>query len=154
MGALRSYDYAPWVVANLTLSEPPFLHHGAPLCWDNVLYHSASLGYVVATHQSLESRPGPTVLTWYLPLTGEPAPAARKRLLATPRESWAAAALADLATMDGEWQNAAARQPIHMRVHGSGLPLGVGEDGAIGPIPEFAMRCHERQGRRLHAGAK
>jgi monoamine oxidase len=96
VAALKAYDYAPWVVANLTLSEPPFVHHGAPISWDNVLYDSPSLGYVVATHQGLASRPGPTVLTWYLPLTGETPLEGRKRLLSTSHDHWVEAALSEL----------------------------------------------------------
>ncbi|MGE0355702.1 MAG: FAD-dependent oxidoreductase [Burkholderiales bacterium] len=95
--ALRAWDYAPWLTANLTLSEPPHVHHGAPLSWDNVIFESESLGYVVATHQGVATRPGPTVLTWYRPLSGEAPAAARRRLLSSTRESWAEAALADLA---------------------------------------------------------
>jgi len=95
--ALRTYDYAPWLTVNLTLSEPPHIDHGAPLAWDNVIYDSPSLGYVVATHQGVTTRPGPTVLTWYLPLAGEAPAAGRKRLASTSREQWAEAALADLA---------------------------------------------------------
>ena len=38
-----------------------------PLAWDNVLYDSPSLGYVVATHQQGRDH-GPTVFTYYLPL--------------------------------------------------------------------------------------
>ncbi len=95
--ALRAWDYAPWLTANLTLSEPPHVHHGAPLSWDNVIFESDSLGYVVATHQGVATRPGPTVLTWYRPLSGEAPAAARRRLLSSTRESWAEAALADLA---------------------------------------------------------
>jgi NAD(P)-binding Rossmann-like domain len=95
--ALGTFDYAPWLVANLTLSDAPFDRHGAPLAWDNVLYDSAALGYVVATHQSLASHRGPTVLTWYQPLSGEAPRVARERLLATPRETWAEAILAELA---------------------------------------------------------
>ena len=94
--ALAGYEYSPWITANLTLDEPPYAHHGAPLSWDNVLFDSPSLGYIVATHQGLASRPGPTVLTWYLPLTGEAPAAARKRLLDTPRERWVESAFAEI----------------------------------------------------------
>jgi hypothetical protein len=95
--ALRSFDYAPWLVANLTLAESPHDRHGAPLAWDNVLYDSPALGYVVATHQSVASHRGPTVLTYYLPLCGEAPADARRRLLATSREAWAERILAELA---------------------------------------------------------
>jgi glycine/D-amino acid oxidase-like deaminating enzyme len=94
--ALGEFDHAPWVVANLTLEEPPWERYGAPLAWDNVLYDSASLGYVVATHQDLASRRGPTVLTYYEPLSGEPPAAGRERLLKATREQWVERVLAEL----------------------------------------------------------
>src|SRR5207247_2785705 len=43
--------YGSWMVANLTLRDRPF-SQGFPLAWDNVIYDSPSLGYVVATHPS------------------------------------------------------------------------------------------------------
>jgi len=94
--ALRAFEYAPWVVANLTLAETPGEAYAAPLAWDNVVYDSPALGYVVATHQSLAAHRGPTVLTYYEALHGEPPAAARARLLSTPREVWAERVLADL----------------------------------------------------------
>ena len=57
-------EYAPWVVANLTLRRPPS-EQGAPPAWDNVIYDSPSLGYVDAGHQSLATRPDRRVWTWY-----------------------------------------------------------------------------------------
>jgi hypothetical protein len=95
--ALGEFDHSPWMVANLTLDAPPASGAGAPLAWDNVLYDSPSLGYVVATHQHLAAAGGPTVFTYYLPLSGEAPAAARRRLLETPRERWAEAVMADLA---------------------------------------------------------
>jgi monoamine oxidase len=84
-----------WAVANLYLRDRPKLRSGdAPLAWDNVLYDSKSLGYVVATHQ-LGKDHGPTVLTWYYPFTGDGA-RARRELDSARREDWAAAALADI----------------------------------------------------------
>ncbi len=95
--AARAIDYAPWLVANLTLSGAPDASRGAPLAWDNVLYDSPALGYVVATHQRLAVRPGPTVLSYYRPFAGEAPLAARQRLFDAPRERWAEEILADLA---------------------------------------------------------
>jgi len=92
----RGADYAPWLVANLTLAEPPHAGAGAPLSWDNVLYGSPALGYVVATHQRIAAAPGPTVLTYYHALSNEPPRQARERLLNTRREDWARQILADL----------------------------------------------------------
>jgi hypothetical protein len=82
----RAFDYAPWLVANLHLERPPAGAGGAPLAWDNVLHDSPGLGYVVATHQSLRTHPGPTVLTYYRPFAGPDPVAARRALL---EASWA-----------------------------------------------------------------
>ena len=115
-------DYAPWIVANLTLSEPPYVHHGAPLSWDNVLFDSRSLGYVVATHQGVASRPGPTVLTWYRPLTEDAPRAGRQRILASSREAWAEAALADLARPHPEIRSITQRVDVFANGHAMVVP--------------------------------
>ena len=86
---LDAFEYGSWMVANLTLRNRPAEGRGFPLAWDNVLYESPSLGYVVATHQSGIDR-GRTVFTYYYPLV------ARERLLATGRDEWAEIALSDL----------------------------------------------------------
>jgi protoporphyrinogen oxidase len=75
---LETFSYAPWMVANLHLRERPRSEH-FPLSWDNVLYDSPSLGYVVATHQTLRDD-GPTILTYYFPFTAMEPHAARSRL--------------------------------------------------------------------------
>ncbi len=88
------FTYGSWMVANLALRERP-ASHGFPAAWDNVLYDSPSLGYVVATHQrGIEH--GPTVLTYYYALCDHDARAARERLLSAGRDEWAEIALADL----------------------------------------------------------
>jgi glycine/D-amino acid oxidase-like deaminating enzyme len=88
-------EYGSWMVANLTLHDRP-ASRGVDLAWDNVLYESDSLGYVVATHQSGRDH-GATVFTYYLPLTDDDARRARTRLLETTWEEWAARIVADLA---------------------------------------------------------
>jgi len=85
-GFAAAFRYAPWLVANLHLDRAPTGAGGAPLAWDNVLYDSAALGYVVATHQSLRSHPGPTVLTYYRCYPGPDSAATRRALL---EASWA-----------------------------------------------------------------
>jgi hypothetical protein len=116
-------DYAPWLVANLTLSEPPHGGAGAPLSWDNVLYDSPALGYVVATHQLLRLAPGPTVLTYYHALADEAPAAARARLLATPREGWARAILADLGRAHSDIARLTTRLDIFRHGHAMLRPL-------------------------------
>jgi len=87
--------YAPWAVANVVLDrQPPELrsHYHRPLSWDNVIYDSPSLGYVVATHQTLRTAAHPTVLTWYRPFPLE----ARRELLERRWESFKDEVLGEL----------------------------------------------------------
>lgn len=89
-----AFEHTPWVVANLHLARRPARQPGAPPSWDNVLYDSPSLGYVESAHQALRDH-GPTVWTWYLPLTGDPR-AERRRALSATRDDWAELCLTDL----------------------------------------------------------
>jgi glycine/D-amino acid oxidase-like deaminating enzyme len=67
------FAYSPWLTANLTLDRWP-AERGVPIAWDNVIVHSPSLGYVVATHQSLRTHLPRTVWTYYWALAhGTPA---------------------------------------------------------------------------------
>ena len=95
---LSGLHYAPWLVANVTLSARP-RERGFPMAWDNVIYDSPSLGYVVATHQTGPRSgrdTGPTVLTWYHAYAGETPKAAREKLYGATWEELASAVLADL----------------------------------------------------------
>lgn len=72
---------APWVTANLTLDRWPD-ERTFPIAWDNVIFDSPALGYVVATHQQLRRHVPRTVWTYYWALAHQPAPQARTWLLA------------------------------------------------------------------------
>jgi phytoene dehydrogenase-like protein len=69
-------SYAPWLVANLELREPP-AGLGATLAWDNVPViedpRERNLGYVVATHTQdrLASYTPGAVITYYQPLVAD-----------------------------------------------------------------------------------
>ena len=93
---LSAFVGGPWVVANVTLDALP-RSRGFPLAWDNVLYDSKSLGYVVATHQAQRAAThGPTVLTWYFPVADGDVKAAREKLLAASLDDWKSIVLTDL----------------------------------------------------------
>jgi hypothetical protein len=81
-----AFRYSPWFVANLHLSGLPAGGWDAPVAWDNVIYESESLGYVVATHQSLRTHTGETVFTYYRPFPGGD-PGEDRRALAS--STWA-----------------------------------------------------------------
>jgi phytoene dehydrogenase-like protein len=92
---VAEFQYGAWMVSNLFLRDRPRSNLGFPLAWDNVIYESPSLGYVVATHQRGLDR-GPTVFTYYYPLCDEDPRVARARLLETDWRGWTDITLTDL----------------------------------------------------------
>jgi len=89
---IDTFTYSPWMVANITVDRLP---EGA--AWDNVIYDSLSLGYVVATHQNLRVAPGPSVLTYYMPFTVPNPEVARRWMLERSWDEWVSIILGDLA---------------------------------------------------------
>ncbi len=92
---VSEFEYSPWLTANLTVDRMP-RQHGSEPAWDNVIFDSPALGYVVATHQSLSTRGGPTVWTYYWALAHGPASRNRKLLLTADWAYWKEAILRDL----------------------------------------------------------
>jgi hypothetical protein len=121
--AARRIEYAPWLVANLTLDRLPEERHGAPLSWDNVIYDSPGLGYVVATHQHMRTKPGPTVLSYYRALADPSVQSAREKLLATPREAWADAILGELERPHPDIRAITSRMDVCRYGHAMARPL-------------------------------
>lgn len=85
--------YSPWVTANLTLDRWP---RGGDTAWDNVIFDSPSLGYVVATHQQLRRYQPRTVWTYYWALADQEPSAARRWLLEQNWSTLTERILADL----------------------------------------------------------
>ncbi|WP_156679771.1 NAD(P)/FAD-dependent oxidoreductase [Sphingomonas profundi] len=121
----EGFGYAPWVVANVTVDRLPG-GRGAKLAWDNVSSTSASLGYVVATHQSLAAHPMATVLTWYMPLSTLPPAAARRLLVERPLAAWQAIVRDDLLAMNPDLAGAIRRIDVWRWGH-----------AMIRPVPGF-----------------
>jgi hypothetical protein len=92
----RRVSQSAWAVANLTLDHPPIEQGMAGPAWDNVLFGTPSLGYVIATHQTIRVQPGATVLTWYRPLAEHAPEKARAMLQSNDWRYWARAALTEL----------------------------------------------------------
>jgi hypothetical protein len=110
---LAEFQFGSWMVANLTLRDRPrqISQRSFPLAWDNVLYESPSLGYVVATHQRGRDY-GPTVFTYYYPLCDENPRVARTRLLETDWAGWAEITLADLSRPHPDIRNLVERLDV------------------------------------------
>ena len=131
---LDAFQYSPWVVANLTLSQRP-RSRGFPQAWDNVLYDSRSLGYVVATHQGPRAiAAGPTVWTWYYALAGGDVVAERKRLLETGFDDWQKLVLSDLAPSHFGLVEAAERLEVMRWGH-----------AMVRPVPGFVWGAARRE---------
>ena len=109
-------NYSPWLVANLELKERP-KGLGVEPAWDNVIYDSPSLGYVVSTHQSGPTQ-GPTHWTYYFPLAEEDVKAERKRLLSLSFHEWAEVILSDLERAHPELRRFVKRIDIARYGHG------------------------------------
>jgi hypothetical protein len=93
MDPLPSFEYSPWLTANLTLERRPA---SADLTWDNVVMDSPTLGYVDAMHQSVRTHVGRTVWTFYWALAEGSSRQNRQLLLNRDWQGWKDAILHDL----------------------------------------------------------
>jgi predicted NAD/FAD-binding protein len=91
-----AFQYAPWMVANITLDAILEERKGERLSWDNVIYGSDSLGYVNATHQQIGFRNSQNVVTYYKPLLGSDVKKLREQAYRFSIEDWKKLALQDL----------------------------------------------------------
>lgn len=91
-------NYAPWMVANISLKSLPDARGLAP-AWDNVSYYSDSLGYVMANHQDITTRPKPNVITYYYPLSDQDPRTSRRALYSSSPEHWSELIVEDLQKM-------------------------------------------------------
>jgi glycine/D-amino acid oxidase-like deaminating enzyme len=138
---LGAFEYSPWVVANLTLRARP-VERGFSLAWDNVLHDSRSLGYVVATHQSGRDH-GPTVWTWYLPLTDAAPRAAREVLFSAGWKHWAEVVMADLRRAHPDIESLVERLDVWRWGHAMIRPVpGLLRSGTLGAARAPLGRLH------------
>lgn len=121
--AAQSFNYAPWLVANLSLNEHPRTRTGAPLAWDNVLFEGQGLGYVVATHQQIRVRPAATVITYYHAFGNPDSRTTRQQLLARPREYWVHEIFNELAIAHPELREITTQFDIFRHGHAMIRPL-------------------------------
>lgn len=151
--AATSYTYAPWVVTNVEVSAVPHNTRpvGPPACWDNVIYRSESLGYVVSTHQSLATVSGPSVLTHYLPLSFDAPRQARATALTQPWHHWRDRVLRDLAVPHPGIEQTVRRLDVMVWGHGMVAPTpgfmwgGPREAAAMSP-PRVALAHSDLSG--------
>ena len=116
------FVYSPWLTANLTLHRLPE-EKGIETAWDNVIFDSPALGYVVATHMSLSSHIERSVWTFYWSLAeGSPA-AMRTKLLDTDWAWWREAILNDLARAHPDIRDCVSRIDVMRMGHAMARPV-------------------------------
>ena len=121
---LSAPEYAPWLVANFELHSFPKEKNNSETAWDNVIYGSQGLGYVVATNQFIRvARPERTVFTAYAALDYDTPQNVRRQLLEAGDDELLDLAARDLLAAYGKgfWQHVS-RVGITVRGHGMSVP--------------------------------
>ena len=138
--------YSPWLTANLALDRLP-AEHGFETAWDNVIYDSPALGYVVATHQSLRTHIDRTVWTFYWALAEGSPSENRALLLAKDWNYWKEAILTDLERAHPDIRQCVSRIDILRLGHAMARPV----PGFLGS--EQRRRLTESSGNLLFANS-
>ena len=136
---------APWLISNFVLHSFPAEPKRSELAWDNIVYGSPSLGYVVASHQHLHvARPSYTIFTAYTALNHDsPANVRRQLLAAEPRDLLDIAAQDLLAAYGKRFWQHVAHIGITVRAHAMSAPSA----GYLSQPTLLALRQHQS---RLH----
>ncbi len=143
---VRTFIYSPWLTANLTLDRLP-REHDVETAWDNVIYDSPTLGYVVATHQSLRTHIDRTVWTFYWSLAEGSPFTNRQLLLDKDWAFWKEAILHDLERAHPEIRQCVSRIDILRLGHAMARPV----PGFLGS--EERLRLTEPVGNFLFANS-
>jgi hypothetical protein len=123
MPKTEHFVYSPWFTANLTLDQMPREQNGAELAWDNVLFHSKSLGYVDAKHMSLRTHIDRTVWTYYWSLAEYEPHQARQFLLDRTWNDWKNIILRDLEQAHPDIRRCVARIDMMRFGHAMARPI-------------------------------
>lgn len=138
--AIDGFEYSPWITANLVLDRWP-RSSGIEPAWDNVIFDSPALGYVVATHQSLAADVPRTIWTYYWSLAQGAPHANRAWLQQQTWDSLSARILGDLRRVHPDIDDCVSRIDI--------LRLG---HGMIRPTVGFLSRAARRRMAAADAG--
>lgn len=146
-GPLQSFEYSPWLTANLTVDRPPRGAGTNERAWDNVVVQSPTLGYVDATHQTVRTQVDRTVWTFYWALADGAPSANRKLLLEKDWSYWSQAIFHDLERVHPDIRNCVSRIDIMRMGHAMARPT-------VGSIFDPLRRAlARRQGRLVFANS-
>jgi phytoene dehydrogenase-like protein len=115
--SFHGFEYSPWLTANLVLDRWP-RSSGVEPAWDNVIFDSPGLGYVVATHQSLATKLPRTIWTYYWALAEGSPSVNRLWLQQQTWEALVARILADLRRAHADIDDCVSRIDIMRFGHG------------------------------------
>ncbi len=133
--------FAPWCVAQLHCDAVPSAR-GVSAAWDSVIYGAQSLGVVSSAHQLGQFR-GPSVLTWYQPLSDEEPRAALRRLIQTPWAETADAVLTELGGVHTDIRSRVQRLDVWHWGHGTARPtVGLHREGVFSDAMAQVGRVH------------
>jgi NAD(P)-binding Rossmann-like domain len=142
-------NYAPWIIGNFKMRRLAAEKSGSGLSWDNVVYGSASLGFVNANHQLIRVNEftAPT-FTSYHAMDNSAATQARQWCANATTEQLLEVASQDLVSAYGTrfWRHV---QAAHITVRAHGMPS---------PFPGFLSNAlltelRKSQGRVWYANA-
>jgi NAD(P)-binding Rossmann-like domain len=128
------FQYAPWMVANITTNATLNEKRGEPLSWDNVFYGSSALGYVNATHQNIAGQQEKKVITYYQPLLGADPVSLRKQAHLTSANQWSSSVLSELSN---------AHPGIEKKVQD--MEIWLWGHGMIKPVPGFIWGANRQK---------
>lgn len=112
------FRYAPWVVANITLTHGLSERRGDELSWDNVIYGASHLGYIHANHQSVnQPSSDKRIITYYRALFGNESEQ-RKRAFETTYEQWIDLIINDLSKAHTDIKSSIEEINIYVWGHG------------------------------------
>lgn len=134
-------EYAPWLVANFVFRRFPAELYGGELAWDNVVYGSAGLGYVAATHQLIRTaKPAQTIFTAYRALNHDTPQNVRRSLLEADGGSLLETAAEDLFAAYGRHVLRHIKHAdITLRAHAMSIP----RPGYLSSPALHALRRHD-----------
>lgn len=144
---LPTFEYSPWLTANLTLDRSPRGASTDERAWDNVVMHSPTLGYVDATHQTLRTHVERTVWTFYWALAEGSAKDNRRLLLDKDWNYWKEAILSDLERVHPDIRDCVSRIDLMRMGHAMARP----SVGAI--FDSDRRRLAQSSGRLLFANS-
>ncbi|PJZ71017.1 amino oxidase [Leptospira perolatii] len=113
---LKNLTYSPWLVANLFVNKLPLGKGHAP-AWDNVIYKSPSLGYIISTHQDLRAQRPQSVLTYYLAFGGEDTLTSKQKMMRMSWRDWKKEILVDLKRPHPNIENLVFQMDIMTHAH-------------------------------------